>query len=172
MRPSGSTRFSYGGRSGVRVYARVWGGGEVEMLEMRDLLPFLHLGEARDLVALAVGPGLGRVAAVCAQYEADPTWQIRGAYRDGRLVGCLGLELLGQDRARIRHIAVVALHRREGIGREMIGEAQQRQGLAQLIAETDGEAVEFYRALGFTVRGLGSIDPAIERFRCELTVVR
>lgn len=142
------------------------------MLEMRDLLPFLHLDDVRALLALAVGPGLGRVQAVCEQYESDPTWQIRGAYRDGRLVGCLGIELLGQDSSRIRHVAVDRLHRREGIGRTMIESISRRQQFSQLIAETDAEAVDFYRALGFTIRAAGTINPAVERFQCVLTIVR
>ena len=37
-----------------------------------------------------------------------------------------------------------------------------------LMAETDQEAVEFYRNTGFVVYSLGELYPGVERFRCVL----
>lgn len=36
----------------------------------------------------------------------------------------------------------------------------------RVIAETDDEAVDFYRNIGFEVHSLGEKYPGVERFRC------
>jgi hypothetical protein len=38
----------------------------------------------------------------------------------------------------------------------------------RLEAETDSDAVGFYRSCGFTVLSLGEVYPGVERFRCTL----
>ena len=40
--------------------------------------------------------------------------------------------------------------------------------LTRVTAETDKDAVGFYRSCGFEVESLGELYPGIERFRCKL----
>ena len=46
--------------------------------------------------------------------------------------------------------------------------ACEQLGLRALEAETDADAVDFCRAIGFAVESLGERHPEIERFRCRL----
>ena len=48
----------------------------------------------------------------------------------------------------------------------MLNEIAVVLGLIRLIAETDQEAVGFYRKCGFKVESLGELYPGVERFRC------
>lgn len=49
----------------------------------------------------------------------------------------------------------------------MIEQVVQDEGLCELEAETDLEAVDFYRKCGFTVATLGEKYPGVQRFSCR-----
>ncbi|MDA2278696.1 GNAT family N-acetyltransferase [Bacillus cereus] len=77
---------------------------------------------------------------------------------------CLGIEIIGETKARICHIAVAPDYRQKGIALQMIKEYQ----LTYIEAETDDGAVEFYKRIGFQVKSLGEKYPGIERFHCYM----
>ena len=52
----------------------------------------------------------------------------------------------------------------------MILEIMTLEKPERVVAETDEEAVDFYRSLGFVVHSLGEQYPGIERFRCVYEV--
>lgn len=52
----------------------------------------------------------------------------------------------------------------------MIKEVLRMHQLMYLEAETDDEAVEFYKKIGFQVKSLGEKYPGVERFYCYLEV--
>ena len=54
----------------------------------------------------------------------------------------------------------------------MIAQLLEKYNPDKLIAETDQEAVEFYRNTGFVVYSLGELYPGVERFRCVLEKTR
>lgn len=70
--------------------------------------------------------------------------------------------------AEILHIAVNEHKRNCGIGRRMIDELRMLENLTELTAETDLEAVGFYRKYGFEIQSLGEKYPSVERFHCRL----
>jgi ribosomal protein S18 acetylase RimI-like enzyme len=86
----------------------------------------------------------------------------------GTPIACLGLEPRGRDEAEIRSLAVLPAWRRQGFARALIFGASEQFGLRGLEAETDADAIGFYRAVGFTVERLGERYPGVERFRCRL----
>ena len=61
---------------------------------------------------------------------------------------CIGIEIIGA-KARICHIAVIPQYRHKGIALQMIKEVVRIHQLTYLEAETDDEAVEFYKKLVF-----------------------
>ncbi|HDR4707202.1 MULTISPECIES: GNAT family N-acetyltransferase [Bacillus cereus group] len=81
---------------------------------------------------------------------------------------CIGIEIIGAKKARICHIAVIPQYRHKGIALQMIKEVVRIHQLTYLEAETDDEAVEFYKKIGFQVRSLGEKYPEVERFHCYL----
>ncbi|WP_061809335.1 GNAT family N-acetyltransferase [Rossellomorea vietnamensis] len=81
------------------------------------------------------------------------------------LVGCIGVEFLNEGECEIKHIAVMPKHRGKGIGHKMIDYFGH---CTRVTAETDRDAVIFYKKLGFKIMSLGEKYPGVERFRCVL----
>ena len=94
--------------------------------------------------------------------------RVYGCYADGALAGILALAPDGTGAAEILGIAVAEDRRGQGIGRLLLARAAAAEGLRTLRAETDAEAVGFYRRCGFRTerffRDFGG--QAVERFRC------
>lgn len=105
-----------------------------------------------------------RARAAAAEYRAG-RWCRYGWMDDGRLIGCVGMEVRLES-AVIRSLSVSASHRGRGVGRSMVEAVLQRTGVSWFEAETDADAVGFYERLGFTVASLGEKYPGVERFRC------
>ncbi len=114
-------------------------------------------------------PTAARLAQICARYQAESRWQMLGCRYGEEIVGCLGLALDEAGHATIRHIAVAPARRGHGIGTMMIRHARALFALTHLSAETDSEAVGFYRACGFVIQSLGEVYPGTERFLCTYT---
>ena len=84
--------------------------------------------------------------------------------------GIIALSFAEQKAAKIIGIAVESSSRRQGIGSYMIAQLKTRLELTKLYAETDGDAVEFYRKNGFSVIKFSADyngEPVI-RYRCRL----
>ncbi|MHB9057548.1 MAG: GNAT family N-acetyltransferase [Bacillota bacterium] len=68
----------------------------------------------------------------------------------------------------IRHLAVAPGRRGRGLGREMVFALPTVCTCLDVVAETDHDAVGFYRRIGFSLESLGELYPGTERFRCRL----
>jgi len=79
------------------------------------------------------------------------------------LVGCIGIVKGEANRCEIKHIAVSPVFRGKGIGREMIRYVEEHHAFSSIYAETDQEAVLFYKNLGFHITSLGENYPGVER---------
>jgi ribosomal protein S18 acetylase RimI-like enzyme len=84
------------------------------------------------------------------------------ALRSGAAVGAGCLSLVGRS-GRLTALAVARPWRGLGIGRAVLDAAFTHLDLATMKAETDEEAVGFYRACGFSVTSLGHRYPGVER---------
>lgn len=81
-------------------------------------------------------------------------------------IGIIGLKH-GDEVCEIGHIAVSPDKRGMGFGTDMINYVCNHYSFTRLIAETDSEAVAFYRKNGFKILSLGEKYPGVERFHCE-----
>lgn len=95
-----------------------------------------------------------------------PYRKLYGYVLDGEIVGCIGIELLSQKRCEIKHIAVLPRHRNESIGSKMIDFILKQYSLDSVFAETDNDAVNFYKKYGFEIISLGEKYIGVERFQC------
>ena len=126
----------------------------------------------RDLLLLLVGwhedeyVNQQRVDQALDAYRDDRRLAIVGIEGDDHLFGLLGVEQLTAHRAVIRHIVVHPSTRGRGIGRRMLVQAIARFELSALMAETDADAVGFYKRCGCMVQSLGEKYPGVERFSC------
>ncbi|HHB2170198.1 GNAT family N-acetyltransferase [Bacillus cereus] len=116
-----------------------------------------------NVLQYAVGPSETSLKKAVLFYERN-----KGALYRYEEQACIGIEIIGVNKAKIRHIAVVPQYRHNGIAWQMIKEVLRMHQLMYLEAETDDEAVEFYKKIGFQVKSLGEKYPGVERFHCYL----
>ncbi|TCW57855.1 hypothetical protein EC917_10237 [Bacillus thuringiensis] len=116
-----------------------------------------------NVLQYAVGPSETSLKKAVLFYERN-----KGGLHRFEEKACIGIEIIGTNKARICHIAVVPQYRHKGIALQMIKEVLRMHQLTYLEAETDDEAVEFYKKIGFQVKSLGERYPGIERFHCYM----
>ena len=91
------------------------------------------------------------------------------ALDDGRIVG-LASYAAGGRHSVLRYLAVDSTYRGNGIGRRLVYAVRDRAPRVALIAETDEDAVAFYRRTSFAVTALPRDPrwPHVQRYRCVL----
>ena len=82
-------------------------------------------------------------------------------------IGCIGFEFISSNHCKIKHIAVSPTERGNGLGRKMITFIWDTYSVNLISAETDRDAVNFYRNCGFKITSLGEKYPGVDRFLCE-----
>jgi ribosomal protein S18 acetylase RimI-like enzyme len=134
---------------------------------MRDLKNYLFSDAILELLALCIFGDDGKVKRALNEYKTSNDHLLFGAFRDSELIGLIGI-VLKPDHAEIKHIAVKSDYRYSGVGKSMIHMYLQESNVERLIAETDIDAVNFYRQIGFSVSSIGEKYPGRERFQCIL----
>jgi ribosomal protein S18 acetylase RimI-like enzyme len=136
---------------------------------MIDLKPLLDDSSVRELLSLCVGfPTPAKLEAICEQYHTDDARSLLGIEENGHIIACIGFRLEALHHAVINCIAVAPSHRCQGIGETLVQGISTQFQLQSLTAETDSDAVGFYRNCGFEITSLGEVYPGTERFRCVL----
>lgn len=102
------------------------------------------------------------------KYRTEDSLELLGTFVDGELAGLLGIRL-GTEEVEICHLAVQTRLRGRGIGSAMVEELRKCKKAKTLQAETDKDAVSFYRKCGFVITSLGEKYPGTERFSCVLS---
>lgn len=121
----------------------------------------------RELIGTAVFPDEGEPERTIGQYASGgEELRILGYESEGRTVGFVGFGIDGEGVMTLRHIAVLPDSRGAGFGRGMILELLHQYEPSAIVAETDEDAVHFYRSIGFRIESLGESYPGVERFRC------
>lgn len=135
-----------------------------------NIKTYLHKPQVMELLSYAVFPDDQHIKQTIASYEGNEAWQIQGFEDEELLVGLVGYEKNDQGVLTIHHIAVIPENRGKGYGRGMLLELIKQQQPNEIVAETDEEAVDFYRNVGFMIYSLGEVYPGVERFRCVYEV--
>lgn len=138
--------------------------------EVEVLAPVTHHTDSsrlKQLLAPSVGDPTDRhLESLITEIYTQPGTLLAVWQESGQQLGAVGIRHTGPGAAEILHIAIDPAYRRQGIGRSMIEQTIQREGLRELQAETDSNAVGFYRRCGFRVASLGERYPGVERFVC------
>ncbi|MGG0301403.1 GNAT family N-acetyltransferase [Bacillus albus] len=129
----------------------------LQRVEQIEKNPILHV------LQYAIGPSESSLKKAVLFYGRN-----KGTFYKFEEKACIGIEIIEVNKARICHIAVVPQYRHKGIALQMIQEVVRMHQLTYVEAETDKEAVEFYKKSGFQVKNLGEKYPGIERFHCYL----
>src|SRR5690606_16604954 len=86
--------------------------------------------------------------------------------RTMNLVGIFGVIWLSKCEVELKHISVKSSNRRQGLGKEMVNEFIEENHIKRMKVETDKNAVNFYKKIGFNITSLGEKYPGVERFKC------
>jgi ribosomal protein S18 acetylase RimI-like enzyme len=136
---------------------------------MIELKSKLDNSSVRELLSFCIGsPTPDKLEAICEQYRTDDARNLLGIEEHGYVIACIGFRIECLYHAVINCIAVVPSHRHRGIGQALIKAVITQFQLQSLVAETDAEALDFYRQCGFEITSLGELYPGIERFHCVL----
>ncbi|MCM3130307.1 GNAT family N-acetyltransferase [Paenibacillus provencensis] len=119
----------------------------------------------QELIGYSTLPEESHIQAALAMYKNNDSTELLGFEDEGQLVALIGIEQDG-NKVMIKHLAVLPENREKGYGRGIISEMISSVQPETVIAETDEEAVDFYRNVGFVVYSLGEKYPGVERFRC------
>ncbi len=134
-----------------------------------DIRERLDEPEIRELLAFAVYDDPDELQRALDEYKMNRELEVYALEEEGDIVGIAGIQMSGGI-LEIRHIAVEPISRGLGYGRGLILELIEQKRPAEVVAETDDEAVDFYRNIGFTIHSLGERYPGVERFKCTYRV--
>lgn len=143
------------------------GGGQVI-----DLIPWLADPAVRRLLAMSLHqPTEADIDGLCRFYaRADTPRVVFGAKDSGELVGVVGAVARQGASCEILSLAVEERARRRGLARQLVAVAASALWAEHVMAETDSEAVDFYRACGFSLDLIGEAAPGVPRYRASASV--
>ena len=120
------------------------------------------------LPARAMFPDPAGLVRTLEAYRTDPARRVFLWDVNGEPVSAAGLVVPGKS-AEVLHIGTRPESTGNGHGRQLLFAVADHLHLSQLTAETDDDAVEFYRRCGFQVR---EVQPrgGRRRFRCGLSL--
>ena len=105
------------------------------------------------------------------KYESDPAIHAFSCIENASVAGVIVLKHHINRTFEIRSIAVAEASRGRGVGAKLIAHAIGELKCGELSAETDDDAVGFYRSCGFDIVSLGEKYPGVVRYLCTLKVV-
>ena len=105
------------------------------------------------------------------QFLNNNSVKIFACFSHGKIVGVMVVSFIEQKKIEIIGIAVDVSARGKGIGSYMINQVLNNYGLLSVYAETDNDAVGFYRNNNFSVVQFSETygDETVVRYKCELT---
>ncbi|MCQ4087131.1 GNAT family N-acetyltransferase [Saccharibacillus sp. JS10] len=119
-----------------------------------------------NLLEYSVFPDPEQIEQALAFYEQNDQAELMGYIEQGEMIGVIGFRPSGDKELTITHLAVDPGSRGLGYGRGMLLDLMVQERPERVFVETDEEAVDFYRSVGFSVMSLGISPSGLERFRC------
>jgi ribosomal protein S18 acetylase RimI-like enzyme len=133
----------------------------------QDIKSQIKSSEIGEIISFAVFDGLAeRVDKEVEKYLSSSALSFYGWIDGGAVVGVCGFEVR-RDKVEIHLISVGKDRRRRGVGGAMVAALQKMYGLP-VEAETDDDAVVFYRKLGFETTAFRHPKYGTTRYTCVL----
>lgn len=134
---------------------------------MIDLKEYTDINAVKSLLAECMWPDEDRITNELNKYlYGGNSRELLGSFIDEELIGLIGFVYESRDKVELKHIAIKPNYRSRGIGKDMIHEFIKRKKAVTIKAETDKDAVGFYRKVGFSITSLGEKYSGVERFEC------
>ena len=126
----------------------------------------------KALLAMAVfEPTEEKLEELAGKYYAADGRTIFIAIDNEVIIGVIGIDYTDKPYGVIKHIAVSPEMRKQGTGKQLIEYATVMLNLTNIEAETDKDALGFYKACGFEAREISSQWPGVQRFRCSKSII-
>jgi predicted GNAT family N-acyltransferase len=107
--------------------------------------------------------------------EQGSASQHMALFVDGELVATGRLDVLGHGIGQVRYMAVVASHRGQGFGHQVLAQletAAKAGGMSQMVLNARENAIGFYEQAGYEcIASLGNVISGIPHFRMEKRLV-
>lgn len=133
-----------------------------------DIKPVLKLPDVLVVFAESVYmPTKEKLSKKADEYVNNSNVVVYGYKDEGAICGLIVLDITNKEEISILDIAVEKSNQHKGIGRRLIYYSLYNLKPNILIAETDDEAVDFYRKCGFIINNLGEKYPGIIRYKCH-----
>ena len=124
--------------------------------------------DVQKLLARAMFPDPERVRLQLEAYRTDPSRRVFVWEEEGKAVCAAGVRQK-EDEAEVLHVGTAPGHEGRGHARALLGAVLGHLGAARMVAETDGDAVGFYRRAGFEVE---NAPPRGNRPRFRVTLIQ
>ena len=104
------------------------------------------------------------------QYLNDNSVKLFACFEQGKIIGVMVVSFIEQKKIEIIGIAVDVSARGKGVGSYMINQVVNNYGLLSVYAETDNDAVGFYRSIGLNITEYTETygDETVVRYKCKL----
>jgi GNAT superfamily N-acetyltransferase len=126
----------------------------------------IHEIAIQELLSYSIFPDPQTLELALNQYQMDAAFELYGLEEDNHILGLVGFIVHNDNTLEIKHLAVDPEERGNGYGRGLILELIALKQPAIIKAETDEDAVDFYRNVGFAIVSLGELYSGVERFQC------
>ena len=104
-------------------------------------------------------------------YKSDASVSAFACEDNGSICGTIILRHIANDEFEIMGIATHTACRNQGVASRLIDYAVETLKCRALKAETDDDAVGFYRKYGFQIYSLGEKYPGCVRYLCTLKII-
>lgn len=142
---------------------------ESETMEIVDIKHILVQDDILKVLAESVYmPSEDKLKNRADKYRSDQNIIAYGMRIESIYYGVIVLDISDPKHPIINNIAVAKPHQKQGIGTLLIQHVRRVLHPEEIIAETDNDAVEFYRNIGFHIINLGEKYPGIQRYECRL----
>lgn len=108
-----------------------------------------------------------KINSLAEDYYNNPNIETYGYYLEDKIYGVIVIEKKNIGNLNILNIAVSKDHQRQGIGSKLVDYVISELDPKILTAETDDDAVDFYRKHGFSIKSLGEKYKNITRYKCD-----
>ena len=115
-------------------------------------------------------PSQEKIEAITKEYLKNGNISVYGCIMKDNIAGMIVIERLSSDAAKIIGIAVLPEYRSLGIGSKMTQHIIENNLYKVISAETDNDAVGFYKKCGFKITGLGYKYKNVDRYKCVLCI--
>lgn len=138
-------------------------------MRMFDMKGSLHDRNVLEILSYShYMPAEEKLKSLADTYESDPNIYAFSCADNGYVIGVIVLKRHATFTFEIVSVAVDLAFRRQRIGSKLISFAVNSLGCHEVIAETDDDAVGFYRRYGFDILSLGEKYPGCIRYLCTL----